>query len=59
LDPRWKEAAFEWHDGQYVSADANVPQEGQRPITAFVGGANSTLAVQFVESEGKIVGMFV
>jgi hypothetical protein len=42
----------EYHEENY----SNKALKGHRPIAAFIGGPDSKLAVQFAETEGKIVG---
>ena len=57
FDPRWP-ADPEWLGTHYTSRDTpvTVAKPGQRPIVAFVGGDHDVLAVQFVETNGEIVG---
>jgi hypothetical protein len=59
-DPRWKNnLPTEWNGKEYKVADANVESRSNRHVVAFIGGApkSDTLAVQFAESEGKVIGM--
>ena len=36
--------------------DRPVQTHGERPVTSFIGGDHDTLAIQFVERGGVIVG---
>lgn len=57
FDPRWEEPEIEWTGNSYsVSDKPTVAAKGQRPIVAYVGGPGSTVAVQFVEANKRIVG---
>lgn len=57
FDPRWAEPEVKWNGTSYdVSEKPTAAAKGQRPIVAYVGGPGSEAAVQFVESNKKIVG---
>jgi hypothetical protein len=59
FDPRWAAAQVDWNGTSYeiVEPDEQASTEGERPITAFIGGEGSDVSVQFVENKAeKIVG---
>lgn len=60
FDPRWQSVAPRWIEAEqrYIEpVDFNkIAEPGQRPIVAFVGGLDETVAVQFVENNEEIVG---
>ena len=57
FDPRWEEPEIKWTGTSYAVSDVpTTPAKGQRPVVAYVGGAGDAVAVQFVESNKKIVG---
>jgi hypothetical protein len=41
---------------KFVEDSNPAPQKGQRPIVTFVGGDSATLAVEFVQYQGKLAG---
>jgi len=56
-EPRWLQPEITWNGSTYDVVDIpTVDKKGERPIVAFVGGAGSDIAVQFVQSNKKIVG---
>jgi hypothetical protein len=62
FDPRWEFRDIVWNGQHYDITDKQtVAKPGERPIVAFVGGKgnedNNNLALQFVQQNGKVVGM--
>ena len=56
-DPRWVEPEITWNGSSYDVVDVpTVDKRGERPVVAYVGGAGSDIAIQFVQSNKKIVG---
>lgn len=57
FDPRWEEPEIKWTGSSYSVNDKPVtPAKGQRPVVAYIGGPGDAVAVQFVESNKRIVG---
>lgn len=56
-DPRWVQPEITWNGSSYDVVEVpTVEKNGERPVVAFVGGAGSDIAIQFVQSNKKIVG---
>ena len=55
-DDRFRVANTTWSGSQYDFSDRPQSSKGERPVAAFIGGEHDQLAVQFVESNGNIVG---
>jgi len=61
-NPKWRAKEMTvWNGKEYQFEDPNFFARSNRHVVAFVGGATKpdTLAVQFAESEGKVIGSTV
>lgn len=55
-DDRFRVPTPHWNGTEYDISDRPQESKGERPVTAFIGGEHDKLAVQFVESNGQVVG---
>ena len=51
--PKWTGSFYE------IGNITNSVLKGQRPIVAFVGSIGDSIAIQYVQSNSKVVGKFL
>ncbi len=56
LDGRWNEHNYEWKGNHYMKV-AHDPLSGQRPIVVYDGLSGDKVALQFIQSGERIVGL--
>jgi hypothetical protein len=56
LDKRWEITEYNWTGTEYdFVREQTIPQRGERPVIAFLGGSASkkTVALQFAQQSGE------